>query len=126
MGRRVVLYSSVTQPASQPASQPPSQPASQPDRLTYQIIQNGITHQPLVGSSSNLELKLREPNHDGIKLECKKYQMKTTSNGRRPQNIKSRISQQPLVGSYSNLKLMLLGSNKSVQRYQMKMTSDRR
>ena len=27
-------------------------------------------------------------------------QMKTTSHGRRPQNIKSGISQQPLIGSY--------------------------
>ena len=33
--------------------------------------------------------------------------MKTTSNGRRPQNIKSGISQQPLIGSYSNFKLSL-------------------
>ena len=28
--------------------------------------------------------------------------MKTTSNGRWPQNIKRSISQQPLIGSYSN------------------------
>ena len=33
--------------------------------------------------------------------------MKTTSNGRRPQNIKSGISQQPLIGSYSYFKLNL-------------------
>ena len=36
------------------------------------------------------------------------------------------ISQQPLGGSYSNLKLKLLGSNHSVQRYQMKTTSNGR
>ena len=35
------------------------------------------------------------------------FKMKTTSNGRRPQNIKSGISQQPLIGSYSNFKLKL-------------------
>ena len=34
-------------------------------------------------------------------------QWKTTSNGRRPQNIKMGISQQPFIGSYSNVKLML-------------------
>ena len=38
----------------------------------------------------------------------------------------SRISQQPLVGSYSNLKLKLMGSNQSVQRYEMKTTSNGR
>jgi hypothetical protein len=36
------------------------------------------------------------------------------------------FSQQPLVGSYSNLKLKLLGLNQSVQRFQMKMTSNGR
>jgi hypothetical protein len=65
-------------------------------------------------------------------------QWKTTSNGRWPQNMKSiksqylvrmtskyeiRISHQLLVGSYSNLKLKLMGSNQSVQRYEIKMTS---
>ena len=49
--------------------------------------------------------------------------MKTTSNGRQPQNMKRGISQQPLVGSYSNLKLELLESNQSAQRSQIKMTS---
>jgi hypothetical protein len=34
--------------------------------------------------------------------------MKTSSNGRRHQTIKSGISQQPLVGLYSNLKLMFI------------------
>jgi hypothetical protein len=33
--------------------------------------------------------------------------IKTTSNGRRPQNSKKRISQQPLIGSNSNLILSL-------------------
>jgi hypothetical protein len=54
------------------------------------------------------------------------YQMKMTSNGRWPQNMKRRISQQPLVGSYSNLKLKLMGSNQSTQGYQMKMDSNGR
>ena len=49
------------------------------------------------------EFKLRGPNQNGILLE-----IKTTSNGRRPQNIKSGISQQPLIGSYSNFQLKLL------------------
>jgi hypothetical protein len=40
--------------------------------------------------------------------------------------MKSLISQQPLVGSYSNSKLMIIGSNQSVQRYQMKMNSNRK
>ena len=35
--------------------------------------------------------------------------MKTTSNRRQPQNIKSGISQQPLIGSSSNFKLKLRG-----------------
>ena len=67
-----------------------------------------------------------------IKSECTKVsneddlQRKTTTNGRRPQNMKSGISQQPLVGPYSNLKLMLIGSNQSLQRYQIKMTSNGR
>ena len=37
--------------------------------------------------------------------------MKTTSNGRRPQNIKIGISQQPRTGSYSNFKLKLRWPN---------------
>ena len=41
--------------------------------------------------------------------------MMTTSNGRRPQNIKSLISQQPLIGSSSNLKLKLRGPNKNIK-----------
>ena len=48
-----------------------------------------------------------------IKSECTKIsneddlQWKMTTNGRRPQNMKSGIDQQPLVGSYSNFKLKL-------------------
>jgi hypothetical protein len=38
--------------------------------------------------------------------------MKTTYNGRRPQNIKSWISQQPLNGTSSNFKLKFRGPNK--------------
>jgi hypothetical protein len=34
--------------------------------------------------------------------------LKITSNGRQPQNIKSGVSQQQLIGTYSNLKLMLI------------------
>ena len=41
--------------------------------------------------------------------------MKTTSNGRPPQNIKSGISQQPLIGSYPNFELRLKRPKKSVQ-----------
>jgi hypothetical protein len=37
----------------------------------------------------------------------KSKKMKTTSDGRRPQNIKSGISQEPMPGSYSNIKLKL-------------------
>ena len=73
-----VLYSSVT-----------SQPASHPDRLTSKNILNGITHQPMVESSSNFKLKLREPNQNLPLLVLSILQMKTTSNGRRPQNIKN-------------------------------------
>ena len=41
--------------------------------------------------------------------------MKTTSNGRPPENIKCGISQQPLIGSYSNFKLRLRRPKQSVQ-----------
>ena len=47
-------------------------------------------------------------------------QWKTTSNGRRPQNIKSGISQQPLIGSYSNFKLRLRRPKQSVQILQLR------
>jgi hypothetical protein len=50
--------------------------------------------------------------------------MKMTSNGRRPPTEEDlKISQKQLIGSYSNLKLELLGSNQSVQMYQMKTAS---
>ena len=52
------------------------------------------------------------------------YKIKTSSNGRWTQNIKSRISHKPLVGTYSNLKLKQMGSNQSVQRYEIKKTSN--
>jgi hypothetical protein len=45
--------------------------------------------------------------------KIKMLEMKTTSNGRRPQNIKSGISQQPLIGSSSNFKLKLRGPHKN-------------
>jgi hypothetical protein len=41
------------------------------------------------------------------------FEMKTTSDGRRPQNIKSGIFQQPLIGSSSNFKLKLRGLNQN-------------
>ena len=43
----------------------------------------------------------------------KMVEMKTTSNGRRPQNIKSKISQQPLNRPSSNFKLKLRGPNRN-------------
>jgi hypothetical protein len=39
--------------------------------------------------------------------------MKMTSDGRKPQNIKSGISQPPLIGSSSNFKLKLRGLNQN-------------
>ena len=56
----------------------------------------------LIRTYSNFKLRLRQP-----KQSVQILQMKTTSHGRRPQNIKSGISQQPLIGSYSNFKLKL-------------------
>ena len=38
---------------------------------------------------------------------------KTTTDGRRPQNIKSLISQQPLTGSASNLKHKFIGPSQN-------------
>jgi hypothetical protein len=61
-----------------------------------------ISHQPLIGSSSNFILEPRVPNQILILVEMKK-----TSNGRRHQNIKRGISQQPLLGFSSNFKLKL-------------------
>jgi hypothetical protein len=59
----------------------------------------------------------------GSNQSVKRYDIKTTSNGRRPHmeddllwkmtsKMKIKISQQPLVGSYSNLKLKLMGSTR--------------
>jgi hypothetical protein len=41
------------------------------------------------------------------------FEMKTTSNGRLTQNIKSGISQQQLMGFSSNFKFKLRGPNQS-------------
>ena len=49
-------------------------------------------------------------------------EIKTTSNERRPQIIKSLISQQLLIGSYSNLKLKLRGPNHTKKMIEIKMT----
>jgi hypothetical protein len=62
----------------------------------------------------------------GLNQSVQKPQMKTTSDGRRPQNIKNEISQQPTVGSFPNFKLMLIGPNQSVQKSQIKTTSNGR
>ena len=45
--------------------------------------------------------------------KIKMIEMKTTSNGRRPQNIKRWIFQQPLIRSSSNFKLKLRGPNQN-------------
>jgi hypothetical protein len=67
----------------------------------------------------NLKLKLL-----GSNKSVKRYQMKTTSNWRRPPTEEDlKISQQQLVGSYSKLKHELFGSNQSVQMYQMMTNS---
>jgi hypothetical protein len=71
-----------------------------------------------MGSSSNLKLKLRGPNQNKIWLE-----MKTTSDGRQHQNIKSEISQQPLLGYSSNFELKIRGPNQNKIWLEMKMTS---
>ena len=57
---------------------------------------------------SNLSLEDKTKIKFGLKFE-----MKTTSDGRWPQNIKSGISQQPLIGSSSNFKLKLRGLNQN-------------
>ena len=62
------------------------------NRRQPQNMKSGISHQPLVGSYSNLKLKLL-----GSNQTLQRYQMKTTSNRRQPQNKKSGISLQPLV-----------------------------
>ena len=106
IGRRVVLFS-LSQPASQPASQPPYRPKQN-------LSLSGISQEPIVGSYSNFKLelsfKLRWPNPIGQILNMKK-----TSNGRWPQNIRSGISQEPMVGSYSNFKPKLRWPNHILQ-----------
>jgi hypothetical protein len=91
----------------------------------------------MLGSYSNFEPKLRGPNQNWKLLE-----MKMTSNGRQPQNIKSWISQfrtylqplkeswisqQPMIRSYSNFKLKLGDQNKiekCYKRRQLQMEDD--
>ena len=55
-----------------------------------------------------------------------KDDLKITSNGRQPQNIKSGISQQPLIGSYSSFKLKLRWPNNILQIPEMKTSSNGR
>jgi hypothetical protein len=94
-------------------------------------MKSGIYQQPLVGSFSNLKLKLwdeirvykgikwrRPPVEDNLKI----WNI-SASTGR---ILLYLISQQPLGGSYSNLKLKLLASNHSEKMYQMKTTSNGR
>ena len=52
--------------------------------------------------------------------------MKTTSNGRWPQNIKSGISQQPLIEPFSNFNLKFRGPNWKKKLLEMKTISNRR
>jgi hypothetical protein len=47
----------------------------------------------------------------GAKPKLEMLAMKTTSNRRRPQNIKNGICKQQLIGSYSNFKLKLRRPN---------------
>jgi hypothetical protein len=95
-------------------------------------MKSRISQQPLVRSYSNLKLKLIGLNRSVQRYELKttpngrRPELKTTSNGKLPQNVNSRISQQPLVGSYSVFKLKLMGSNQSVQRYELKTTPNGR
>ena len=82
-----------------------------------QNIKSLISQQPLISFSSiffqilNLALFhqvmfLNHWNEDDLNL-------KTTKNGRRPQNMKRWISQQPLIGFSSNFKLKLRGPNQN-------------
>ena len=52
--------------------------------------------------------------------------MKTNSDGRRYQKIKSGIYQEPLIGSSSNFKLKLRGPNQNRKLLEMKTTSNGR
>ena len=56
----------------------------------------------LIRTYSNFKLRLRQP-----KQSVQILQMKTTSHGRRPQNIKSETSQQPLMDPTQILNLRL-------------------
>ena len=71
------------------------------DNLQWKRPQNIISgiYPLLIESHSNFKPKHRLPNYI---LQI--FTLKTTYNGRRPQNIKSGISQQQLIGSYSNFK----------------------
>ena len=51
-------------------------------------------------------------------------EIKTTSNGRQPQNIKSWIYQQPLIGSSSNFKLKLRGPNQHQKSLKWRSSGD--
>ena len=86
-----------------------------------QHIKSGISQNPLIGSSSNLKLKIRGQNQNKKSLA-----MKTSSNGRQPKNITSGISQKPLIGSSSNLKLKLIGPTQTLILLAKKTTSDGR
>ena len=61
-----------------------------------------MSQQSLIGSSSNLELMLWEPNTN---TRCECLATKIISNRRRPQDIKSGISQHTLIWSSSTFKL---------------------
>ena len=85
-------------------SDPASHPASHPDRLTSQNIQSGITHQPLVESSSSFKLKHREPNQNwNFFVNSFKWRWPPMEDDlkifKEIKNSKSGISQQPLIGS---------------------------
>ena len=82
-------------------------------------IKSGISQQPLVRLSSNLQLQLKWSNQTLLIL-----QMKTTCNGRWPQIIKLEYLSNHwlVVGSFQNLKLKLTWQNKTFQMFQMKMT----
>jgi hypothetical protein len=49
------------------------------DGRWHQNIKSGISQQPLMGSSSNLKLKLREPNKNKVGLKWRHFPMDATS-----------------------------------------------
>jgi hypothetical protein len=89
-----------------------------------QIIKSGISQQPLIRSSSNFKLKLREPNK-------KMLQMKTTSIRRQPQmedDLKI-LNMEYLSNHWSDLlQIFNLSSEDQpkIKRLKMKTTSDKR